>query len=738
MKLAAIPPNAQLKVEEIAAALRAAAPAALQPYLVPADPRKPSLVYHCIATAVQTAHLRGEVVEVPGRSKTVTRPVRFFFSVPKGAPRLDPVEVPGVIEYRWTKLGKPPFTRDGWQLVREVYLQADGSYTPDPPTREYEWNGRVRTAVGERLDGHYRATVPCNAICTGSTGKRCDCSCGGVNHGTGRVDYTWVETRAANYRKKLKAFQEEANVPAPVSGLDAAHEAVYRLFVDAPTLNMREGAPFAFGPRALLALFPKQQTLTRGVVTTPPAGISGSAAWRSPTQARRLVEKLLADGVIEVAEERGGHPYAYRLRQARPAPKPAAGPFFYFATARPYYGVPAGGRVVDAGQGVSRVAQGAAGRVSYLDLVAFDAKPDDEEALAAALMPVAADGGPAFASLAKWADALDAAAASPAQPPVLRVHVGDVVDRVTLTINGKRWTWVWGTGLNGGRPYTEEAPLDETKSERRVALQTASAARDAEYDKPKASKVTPTESEIHGAAIAAVEKRGRRWIPFQVRGRTYEGFYDDTYDGALSRIVVRGEVRPGEEGTFRWSARRGGYTAAPPPEEPEVRPVEVSAEALANDVEIAKWIETAPLSQLRTVVPETVGPRAREALARRLPKSNPAEPIDNPTRRYVYAVDLRPEARSYRRAAYRNPHARAGTPTVYVGQTGKEPEERFDDHMREGPIASDVVRRFGVRLRTERWGPFESVEAAEAEEKRVAEMLKRRGWFVLGAGKGHS
>lgn len=35
------------------------------------------------------------------------------------------------------------------------------------------------------LDAHHRPEVRCDARCTGARGFKCDCSCGGKNHGSG-------------------------------------------------------------------------------------------------------------------------------------------------------------------------------------------------------------------------------------------------------------------------------------------------------------------------------------------------------------------------------------------------------------------------------------------------------------------------------------------------------------------------------------------------------------------------
>jgi hypothetical protein len=64
----------------------------------------------------------------------------------------------------------------------------------------------------------------------------------------------------------------------------------------------------------------------------------------------------------------------------------------------------------------------------------------------------------------------------------------------------------------------------------------------------------------------------------------------------------------------------------------------------------------------------------------------------------VYVVLLDSEVlakeRKFREA---NPNCVPGWPCVYVGQTGKTPEERFEDHKR-GYKSSKYVERYGERL----------------------------------------
>jgi hypothetical protein len=73
-------------------------------------------------------------------------------------------------------------------------------------------------------------------------------------------------------------------------------------------------------------------------------------------------------------------------------------------------------------------------------------------------------------------------------------------------------------------------------------------------------------------------------------------------------------------------------------------------------------------------------------------------------------------------------------PAVYVGQTAKTPEQRFECHKR-GERHSRVVRDHGVELCRdlyERFNPLGSRSEAELMEARLAEGLRRLGFTVYG------
>jgi hypothetical protein len=81
--------------------------------------------------------------------------------------------------------------------------------------------------------------------------------------------------------------------------------------------------------------------------------------------------------------------------------------------------------------------------------------------------------------------------------------------------------------------------------------------------------------------------------------------------------------------------------------------------------------------------------------------------------------------------------ARASLAVVYVGQTAKTPEQRFDEHKR-GVNAATVVRKHGLRLRPdlyEREPLTITREEAERLERRLARKLRARGYSVRSNGE---
>jgi predicted GIY-YIG superfamily endonuclease len=99
----------------------------------------------------------------------------------------------------------------------------------------------------------------------------------------------------------------------------------------------------------------------------------------------------------------------------------------------------------------------------------------------------------------------------------------------------------------------------------------------------------------------------------------------------------------------------------------------------------------------------------------------------------VYVVLLDPAVGRLRKVKKLNPARKAELPCVYVGLTGLDPSERFENH-KAGVKSAWVVKRFGVRLLPELFAhlnpmPFEAAARMEAD---LAEDLRCAGYTVTG------
>jgi hypothetical protein len=99
--------------------------------------------------------------------------------------------------------------------------------------------------------------------------------------------------------------------------------------------------------------------------------------------------------------------------------------------------------------------------------------------------------------------------------------------------------------------------------------------------------------------------------------------------------------------------------------------------------------------------------------------------------RYLYVIELDNEVRKERRFVKVNPLHDPPKPCVYVGVTGRTPEERFANHMR-GYKANRYVYRYGIRLLPHLYdhlNPMSYAEAMEMEGK-LAARLREEGYGV--------
>ena len=103
-----------------------------------------------------------------------------------------------------------------------------------------------------------------------------------------------------------------------------------------------------------------------------------------------------------------------------------------------------------------------------------------------------------------------------------------------------------------------------------------------------------------------------------------------------------------------------------------------------------------------------------------------------PDRRFhVYVIELDRAVLNNRKFAKANPDHDPEKACLYVGMTGKSPDERFAQH-KAGYRASRYPREFGRWLRRrlyERFNPM-TYEEACAKEVELAEDLRRRGFAV--------
>ena len=99
----------------------------------------------------------------------------------------------------------------------------------------------------------------------------------------------------------------------------------------------------------------------------------------------------------------------------------------------------------------------------------------------------------------------------------------------------------------------------------------------------------------------------------------------------------------------------------------------------------------------------------------------------------VYLVLLAPAAARLRTVRAVNPNRDRKKPCVYVGMTGLDPAERFENHKQGIKLAS-VGKRYGLRLLPELYAHLNPMpfEAAVQMEMDLAEDLRRAGYTVTG------
>lgn len=102
------------------------------------------------------------------------------------------------------------------------------------------------------------------------------------------------------------------------------------------------------------------------------------------------------------------------------------------------------------------------------------------------------------------------------------------------------------------------------------------------------------------------------------------------------------------------------------------------------------------------------------------------------TQYHVYIIELDPAVLKIKKFKEENPEYIQGMQCLYVGQTAKTPQERYEQHKR-GHKANKYTKKYGHKLRPElyeKYNPIPTREKAEAMEERLAHRLRTRGYAV--------
>tara|TARA_B100000029_G_scaffold122664_1_gene115997 strand:- start:92 stop:409 length:318 start_codon:yes stop_codon:yes gene_type:complete len=101
---------------------------------------------------------------------------------------------------------------------------------------------------------------------------------------------------------------------------------------------------------------------------------------------------------------------------------------------------------------------------------------------------------------------------------------------------------------------------------------------------------------------------------------------------------------------------------------------------------------------------------------------------------YVYAIELDPQVADLRKFRQKNPRYIKGNGCVYVGQSARKPELRFEQH-KEGHKSNSYAKRFGLKLRPDlydKYNPIPTRKDAEEIEAMLGRDLRKRGigvWY---------
>ena len=96
---------------------------------------------------------------------------------------------------------------------------------------------------------------------------------------------------------------------------------------------------------------------------------------------------------------------------------------------------------------------------------------------------------------------------------------------------------------------------------------------------------------------------------------------------------------------------------------------------------------------------------------------------------FVYVIELDSKVADLRKFRAKNPKYVIGNSCVYVGQSSKKPEIRFEQH-KEGYKSNKYAKYYGIKLRPdlyEKYNPIPTRKDAEHIEEYLSTKLRAKG-----------
>lgn len=101
---------------------------------------------------------------------------------------------------------------------------------------------------------------------------------------------------------------------------------------------------------------------------------------------------------------------------------------------------------------------------------------------------------------------------------------------------------------------------------------------------------------------------------------------------------------------------------------------------------------------------------------------------------FVYVIELDEKVAEHQKFRIRNPFYIKGNGCLYIGQSARKPELRFEQH-KEGYNSNSYAKKFGLKLRPDiydKYNPIPTRIDALEIEKMLGERLRKKGvgvWF---------